>query len=44
LKEYHNEEKEIKVERRAFTYLGSYTNIVRYLGAIGKGSIILKRG
>jgi hypothetical protein len=44
LKEYHDKEKEIKVERRAFTRLGSYANIIRYLDAIGKGSIVLKRG
>jgi serine/threonine protein kinase len=44
LKEYHGEEKEIEVERRAFARLGSHANIVRYLGATGKGSIVLERG
>ena len=44
LKEYHGEENEIDVERRAFTRLGSHTNIVKYLSATCNGSIILERG
>ncbi|KAI9838766.1 MAG: hypothetical protein M1837_002332 [Sclerophora amabilis] len=44
LKEYHGEENEMDVERRAFTRLGPHANIVRYLSATGNGSIILERG
>jgi hypothetical protein len=44
LKEYHSKKNKIDVECQAFARLDSHTNIMRYLGAIGNGFIVLKRG
>ncbi|KAL8828691.1 MAG: hypothetical protein Q9170_006494 [Blastenia crenularia] len=45
LKEYHGEDSEKEVERRAFHRLGLHPNIVKYLGSTqDNGSIILERG